>query len=257
MIELRSCFGAFALMTLLSVANPAGAEGQVIIGPGAVFDTGGGRIEAGCADLLVDGRAAGNWSGLDSVRLGAVGVLSTSTLDFGGDWHSQTEQTVPGEVHWQPQCGRSEGTLSGDHRFARLTITGDSGLTRRLAVDSEQVIEQSLRLQGSSTPFLLRSSMPGQAARLTVASAASWQIDAVDVADIDASGGQGLAPGNPADYRSVDSGGNRNWFLAAVAIPVPAVGPVGLLLLALLMTVGVWRHSRILNHGLDSTGGQP
>ena len=250
MIELRSCFGAFALVTLLSASNPAGAEGQIIIGPGAAFDTGGGQIEAGCADLVVDGWAAGNWSGLDSVRLGAGGALSTSALDFGGDWHSQTEQTVPGEVHWQPQCGRSEGTLSGDHRFVQLTMTGDSGLTRRLAVDSEQVIEQSLRLRGSSTPFLLRSNMPGQAARLTVTATANWQIEAVDVADIDASGGQGLAPGDPANYRSRDSGGNRNWFLAAVSLPlpVPLLDPAGLVLMALLMMLAVWPRSRNMHH---------
>lgn len=255
MIQVRSFCGAFALTALLFSAEPVHSQGRIAIGPGAVFDTGGGRIEAGCANLVVDGRAVGSWSGLDSVRLRGAGALSTIALDFGGDWHSQTEQTVPGEVHWQPQCGRSEGSLSGDHRFEQLTLTGDSGLTRRLAVDSEQVIEQSLRLQGGSTPFQLRSSMPGQAARLTVASAASWQIEAVDVADIDASGGQSLAPGDPANYRSVDSGGNRNWFLAAAAIPVLALGPVGLFLLALLMTLGVWHRSRISNHGLDSSGG--
>ena len=246
MVELRSYCGVFAVTALLLGAGLAHAQGRIAIGQGAAFDSGGGRIEAGCANLVVDGRIAGSWSGLNSVRLDASGALSPSTLDFGGDWHSQTEQTVPGKVLWQPQCGRIEGTLSGDHRFAQLAITGDSGVTRRLAVDSEQVVEQSLRLQGDSSPFLLRSSMPGQAARLTVAAAANWQIEAVDVADIDASGGQSLAPGDPADYRSVDSGGNRNWFFAAVSLPlpVPLLGPGGLALMALLMMLAVWQRSR-------------
>jgi hypothetical protein len=250
MIELRSFCGVLALTALSLGAGSVLAQGRIAVGQGAVFDSGGGRIAAGCANLLVHGQVGGRWGGLDSVRLGAAGALSTRSLDFGGDWHSQTEQTVPGEVHWQPQCGRREGTLTGDHRFAQLAITGDSGVTRRLAVDSEQVIEQSLRLEGDSTPLLLRSSMPGQAARLTVASAARWQVEAVDVADIDASGGQSLAPGNPANYRSRDSGGNRNWFLAAVSLPlpVPLLGPAGLVLMALLMLLAVWQRSRRMHH---------
>ena len=163
-----------------------------------------------------------------------------------------------GRVHWQPQCGRSEGTLSGNHRFAQLRLTGDSSVTRRLAVDSEQFIEQSLQLQGWRSPLLLRSSVPGQTARLKLASAASWQVEGVDVADIDSSGGQTIAPGDPAVHASRDSGGNRNWFLGAVAIPVPVpvLSPGGLFLLAVLMMIGVWRRIKISIHSLDSTGGR-
>ncbi|TQE96684.1 MAG: hypothetical protein FKY71_16560, partial [Spiribacter salinus] len=124
MLKFNRCRGAFALIAVLLAASPVHSQSRITIGSGAVFDSGGGRIEAGCANLVVDGRLAGSWSGLGSVRLGAVGALATSALDFGGDWHSQTEQTVPGQVHWQPQCGRSEGTLSGNHRFEQLTLTG-------------------------------------------------------------------------------------------------------------------------------------
>jgi len=137
-----------------------------------------------------------------------------------------SRQTVPGQIHWQQQCVRSEGTLSGSHRFAHLAVTGHSGVTRRLAVDGQQVIDQALRLQGGSERLILRSSVPGQAACLTLASAASWQVESIDVADIDSSGGQTIAPGDPAAYDSRDGGGNRNWFLDSFAMPVPVPVPV-------------------------------
>lgn len=256
MDRIRGWFSVLALLALLPGAELARAQGQIIIGQGAVFDSGEGRIRAGCATLAIDGVAAGRWSDLDGVQLGVGGTLATRELDFGGDWHSEREQRVPGRIHWQPQCGRAEGTLSGSHRFAHLALTGDSGLTRRLAVGSEQWIDQSLRIQGDGSPLVLRSSVPGQAARLTLSADASWQVDRVDVADIDSSGGQGIAPGDPASYRSRDSGGNRNWFLGAVAIPVPMLGPAGLVVLALLMALGGWLQARSSNRCRDSTGGQ-
>lgn len=256
MTGFRGCFSILMGVALAIGPHLVRAQGQITIGANGLFDSGGGVIQAGCVSLVVDGRAAGRWTGLDSVTLGGAGTLATRRLDFGGDWHSEADQVVPGQIHWQPQCGRSEGTLSGGHRFAHLAVTGNSGVTRRLDVDGEQLIDQSLRLQGGTERLILRSSVPGKAARLTLAAAASWQVDSVDIADIDSSGGQAIAPGDPAAYRSLDGGGNRNWFLGAVAIPVPVLGPAGLILLALLMMLGVWHQSRASNRGLDSTGGQ-
>lgn len=239
----RSGFGAFVLLALAIGADPVLAQGRISIGSNTLFDSGGGVIQTGCASLVVDGVAAGDWSGLDSIVLGLTGALATRQLDFGGDWQSAGEHTVPGRVHWQQQCARREGTLSGSHRFAHLAVTGTSRVTRRLGVDGEQLIDQSLRLQGSDERLILRSSVPGTAARLTLAAAASWQVDSVDVADIDSSGGQAIAPGDPGIYRSLDGGGNRNWFLGAVAIPVPALGPAALVILIFMVLLITLRHS--------------
>ena len=241
----RSGFGALVLLALGIGADPVLAQGRITIGSNTLFDSGGGVIQAGCASLVVDGVAAGDWSGLDSVALGLTGALATRQLDFGGDWHSAGEHSVPGRVHWRQQCARGEGTLSGSHRFAHLAVTGHSGVTRRLDVDGEQLIEQSLRLQGANERLVLRSSVPGTAARLTLAPAASWQVDSVDVADIDSSAGQVIAPGDPGTYRSLDGGGNLNWFLGAVAIPVPALGPAALIILIFMVLLIALRHSSV------------
>ncbi|MGY6553013.1 MAG: hypothetical protein ACXIUM_00680 [Wenzhouxiangella sp.] len=257
MNESITAWSAAVLLTLVLAADPASAQGRLDIGAGAILDTGGGRIESGCASLVLHGKIAGRWSGLDSVLLGASGRLATRELEFGGDWHSETEQSVPGQIHWRQQCGRSEGSLSGSHRFTHLLLSGDSAVTRKLAIENEQWVDQSLRLQGGSERLALRSSAPGTLARLTLAPDASWQVARVEVADIDSSGGQTIAPGDPTLYDSRDGGGNRNWFsaLAAAPIPVPTLGPAALLALIVLILLTAGRFRVLCKPCCDPEGG--
>jgi hypothetical protein len=72
---------------------------------------------------------------------------------------------------------------------------------------------------------MLRSTVPGQHAGLTLAPGGSQSIAFVDVADMDSSGGQTLAPGSADLYDSVDSGNNLNWFQGFLTqIPIPTLG---------------------------------
>ena len=223
----------FLFSSLAVITGTAAGEGQVIIGAGSQLDTGSGQVELGCASLTVAGLAAGHLTGIENVELTSSAILETTELDFGGNWTAATFQEVPGEVHWREQCDRTEGSLLGDNRFASLSVTTNSGVLRRLDADGEQTVTESLRLIGGEMPLMLRSTVAGQSARLTVPLPATWSIRSVDVADINSSGGQGLAPGDPSNSQSQDSGGNSNWFLGAVALPIPLLGWPGLLLLVL------------------------
>lgn len=241
--NLTKCLSlAFLLSSLAAVTGPAVGQGRVVIGEGSQIDTGSGQVGLGCASLTVAGLAAGQWSGIENVALTSSAHLETTELDFGGDWTAATFQDVPGQVHWREQCDRTEGSLLGNNRFASLAVSTSTGVLRRLDVDGEQTITESLRLIGGEMPLMLRSSVAGQAARLTVPVPATWSIRSVDVADIDSSGGQSLAPGDPANSQSQDSGGNSNWFLGAVALPIPLLGWPGLLLLLLTTLAIGWRR---------------
>jgi hypothetical protein len=221
------------------------AQGQILIGAGSQIDTGSGQIELGCASLTVAGLATGRWSGIENVELDSSARLETSQLDFSGDWTSTSLQDISGQVNWQQQCNSLDGLMLGDNRFASLSITATTDVLRRLDANGEQTITESLRLLGGENPLQLRSTVSGQPARLTVPVSANWSIGRVDVADIDSSGGQGLAPGDPSNFQSVDSGGNRNWFLGAVAVPVPILGWPGLLLL-MAVTLAVARRRLVM-----------
>lgn len=224
------------------LAEPAASQGRVLIGEGSGIDTGRGQLAIGCASLTVAGLASGQWSGIEDIELAPSARLETSRLEFGGDWHGTGVHDVPGEVAWQQQCDRFDGSMRGSTRFAALSVTTTSGLLRRFDVDGEQTITGSLRLAGGEMPLVLRSTVPGEAARLTVPAPASWSIRGVDVADIDSSAGQALAPGDPANRQSRDSGGNHNWFLGALALPIPLLGAPGLLIFALALLVLGWQR---------------
>ena len=65
-------------------------------------------------------------------------------------------------------------------------------------------------------------------------------MSAVDVQDIDSSGGETIAPGPPASFNSLDSGNNTNWFIAVIqeilpvdTLPTPLLAVLALLLLLL------------------------
>ena len=243
--------GLFSII-LVAAASPAAAQGRILIGEGALVDTGSGAIDLGCASLTVEGRAGGVWTEIDSVAAGPNAELTTTRIDFGGDWRSAAGlQAVSGQVNWRQQCERSEGSLLGSNRFQSLSITSTTGVVRRVDASGQQVINQSLRIEGGTGPVVLRSTVNGQGAPLTVEDTATWTILGADVGDINSSGGQPLTSDDPTRFQAVDSGGNSNWFISALPmpVPVPLLSGVGLLVLLLLVFLLGGRH---LSAGLPS-----
>ncbi len=246
-------WGHLVLTAALVLASAAQVQaGTVLVGPGAGMDAGQGHLVLGCNDLEVAGSLGGHAMGARNVSLLSGGSLNTDQLFFSGDWDNAGQVEVPGVVRWLDGCGVMDAQMTGSTHFSALEISTTSGRTVRLQANATQHVTDSLILQGAPDALLmLRSTSPGQHAELTLAPGGSQSIAFVDVADMDSSGGQTMAPGSADLYNSVDSGNNINWFQGFFnAIPVPTLGLIGMMLLVLLIALmgsSRTRHGRLPN----------
>lgn len=234
---------SLACVFAVAIAAPTLARG-ISVSPGARFSVGEGSVRLGCGDLDIGGVFsvdAGSVSGIRDVSInpgtlnGGSGLISLS-----GDWaNAGTFNAQSGTVAIVDGCGSADSTLSGDSTFSGLSVSSSSGRTLLLESGSSQTVAGSLALAGTpATRLVILPETSGAVARLTLASGASQAISAVDVQDIDASGGEVIAPGSPESFDSIDRGNNLNWFIASVlqAVPVHTLPLPALFLLALLMT---------------------
>jgi hypothetical protein len=238
------------MLLLASVAQVT--AGTVLVGPGAGMDTGQGHLVLGCNDLEVAGSLGGHATGARHVSILTGGSLNTDQLSFSGDWDNAGQVEVPGLVRWLDGCGVLDAQMTASTDFSALEVNTTTGRTVRLQANATQHVTDSLILQGAPDALLmLRSTSPGQHAELTLAPGGSQSIEFVDVADMDSSGGQTMAPGSADLYNSVDSGNNINWFQGFFsAIPVPTLGLIGMMLLILLIALmgsSRARHARLPN----------
>jgi hypothetical protein len=220
----------------------------VSVPSGAQFSVGAGSLDLGCGDLSVAGTFSLNTGSAVTVRDVAInsGTINggSGTLSLSGNWtnlgqfnaQSSSVQIVDG-------CGTTASALTGNTTFASLAVSSASGKQLTVASGSTQTFSDSLSLSGvSGNRLLLRTSQPGTTAAFNLLAGASDTISWLDVQDIDASGGQAIAPGSPASFNSVDSGNNSNWFVAVMnAIPVTTLPLPAMVLLALLLTLLVSR----------------
>ncbi len=198
---------------------------------------------------------AGHAAGARNVSILTGGSLNTDQLSFSGDWANSGQIEVPGLVQWLDGCDVSDTQMTGTTAFSALEISTTSGRTVHLQANATQHVTDSLTLQGTSGALLmLRSTDPGQHAGLTMDPGGSQSVAFVDVADMDSSGGETMAPGSPDLHNSVDSGNNLNWFQEFLsAIPISTLGLVGTMLLILLislMGLGRARHAPDSNEGM-------
>ena len=237
-----------AILVLVSIAQVQ--AGTLRVGSGAEMDTGQGQLVLGCNDLEVSGSFGGHAAGARNVSIFNGGAVTTDQLSFSGDWDNAGQVEVPGLVSWLDGCNVMDAQMSGITDFSALAISTTNGRTIRLQANATQQVSDSLILQGAPDALLtLRSTVPGQHAGLTLSPSGSQSIAFVDVADIDSSGGQALAPGSADLSDSVDSGNNLNWFQGVMsAVPIPTLGLIGTMLMILfiaLMGAGRARHARI------------
>jgi hypothetical protein len=242
-----------AMLVLATVAQVQ--AGTVLVGSDAAMDSGQGQLILGCNNLEVAGEISGRAIGAGNVSILSGGSLSTDLLSFSGDWENAGQAEVPGSVRWLDGCEVLDAQMAGNTVFSALEIHSTDGRTVRLLANATQHVTDSLILEGAADSLLtLRSTAPGQHAGLTLAPAGSQSIAFVDVADMNSSGGQTMAPGSPDLYDSIDSGNNVNWFRGiSSAIPVSTLGLIGTMLLVLLialMGLDRARHTRESNEGM-------
>lgn len=244
------------IMAMLILAPVAQVQaGTVLIGSGAGMDTGQGHMVLGCNDLEVAGDIGGHAAGARDVSIFTGGSLSTDQLSFSGDWENAGQVAVSGLVRWLDGCDVLNAQMTGDTGFSALEISTTNGRTVRLQANAMQHVTDSLILQGAPDALLmLRSIDPGQQAGLTLAPGGNQSISFVDVADMDSSGGQTMAPGSATLHNSLDSGNNINWFRGISSpIPVSTLGLISTILLILfiaLMGLDRARHARVSNEDM-------
>lgn len=202
---------------LLTSLAGAAFGGVLILGPGSELDTGSGSVGLGCADLEVHSELRGTVRAAGHVSIEAGGSVQSELLEFSGNWTNRGSPATNGLVHWNEGCQFFEGDMMGNSDFMRLQLSASANMIRRFDTDSIQYIEQELTIHGAPDSHLqLRSTAPGTRAGVVLSPAGSQSISRVDVADLDASAGQVLAPGEPEMSDSVDSGNNHHWFVVEI-----------------------------------------
>jgi hypothetical protein len=207
---------SFVLVTCSLQVQGAG----ITVGNGASFKVGSGTINLNCLDFTMAGLSAlgdGMVTGAAHVGIESSGQLNgdTGSIFLSGDWLNAGAFTpAQGSINVRDGCSFNESLIIGDNDFYRFSALSSSGKTLAVEAGSVQAFANTLSLQGldSQQRLKIRSSLAGQPAFFTLSPQGAQDIYAVDVQDNDASGGQKLAPGIPADFDSLNSGNNKNWF---------------------------------------------
>lgn len=227
------------------------AQAGIDLGGGSI-SLGGGSLDMGCTQLSI--AAAGSFSAGQGRIVNLGGMSSTGLVQGGlarfelsGQWSNQGS-FLPGQssVLVTDACSATS-LISGNNSFWNLSIADIAGPVS-FSAGSLQRVDNALVLRGRNANDLLsiRSSVPGQAAFLELAMSGSQDIFHVSVRDNHAPAeGQALAVGDPADFQSVDAGGNSRWFRDSLPRPIPVstLTPLatGMLLLLVFM-LGLWRR---------------
>jgi hypothetical protein len=252
----RNCWSARCVVAFSALVATGVASAQVVVGAGSQLDLGDADIALGCVDLTIAGSVTGtaaDISGIDSLGLDGGTLAPGGSRLLLGDDFDNGGTFVPG-ASWigiVDACGDGTSLVQGSTVFNALEANSATGKQLVFEANVTQTVLSELVLSGAAGNLLrIRSSAPGQRARLDVGDAAAQTVAFVDAADNAATGAR-IAPGPAATYQSLDAGNLINWFENPatgdpppggdpVARPVPASGwpAIGLLALALLALSG-------------------
>lgn len=196
-------------------------------------------MDLGCTDINVGGSLQVDSATISSVR--NVTIQAGGTLDGGsgsitiaGNW-SDSGTFIPGtsSVFFvdNPACAPSSA-LSGNTSFYNLSLISSLGKVYTLTPGSTQTILNGLTIQGTlANPIQITSGNPGRPGFVNLASGGTQNISHVGVSDNWATG----QPFAPLLTNEGGTGNSRGWFGIALNIPIPALGTVGIGLLALFL----------------------
>ena len=227
----RKVAGALWLAGMVCTAAVHAAG--VTINPGDSASMARLTVGLDCDDLVVNGTldiAGATFTKVGNVIIGAGGVLNASgaNIQVNRGWANTGAFSGAGStVTVGNNCANTSTSFAGNTTFFNLSATSP-GHTLNLAA-GEQQVAGLLTLNGVN--------LVGQSGTyLTLLAGGTQNIGAVGVNQVDASHGQHLAP----TLDNQTAGGNApNWFRSATTpvgpVPVPANGPLGLALMALLL----------------------
>lgn len=226
---------------------PFAAVAQFEVGAGSSVDFADATIDFGCANFVVDGSATAGTatlSGIGDVAGSGALQAGASLLSLGGDFAPGAGfDSGTGTVEIVDACGDGSSAVAGANTFNAFSVVTTSGKQLLLPAQMSQRVVSLLRFEGAAGALLqVRSTVPGANARLQVADDADQTIAYVDAADNTATEAV-IAPGDPAIYRSVDSGNLLFWFrnrppsMEIEVRTIPGPGSSALACLALLMAL--------------------
>lgn len=207
---------------------------------------GGGSIDLGCTDISVGGNLQIGSSAVFNIHNVTIqaGAAPNGTLDGGsgsfslaGNWSNSgnfTAGTSTTSFIDNPGCATGSA-FSGNTSFYNLSLVSALGKVYTIPPGSTQTTLASLTIQGTlANPIRIVSGVAGSRGNMNLVPGGTQNIAHVGVSDNWATG-QALAP-----LLSNEGGtGNANgWFgaaLIAAPTPIPALGPAGMALLALMM----------------------
>ena len=223
---------AVATLGLAACAMAMHANAQTIsVGGGAQIDLGSGSISAGCGDIEVSG---------GELRMGAGSIEDARDIMVSGGTFKGDDGSVGLTRAWDNHgtfiaenssvtisdgCGSGEAQIRGNSAFADFTAETNSGRPLVVESGSTQVFGSSLHLSGEPTLKLaVRASKTGEPASFVLAESADQAVEGVDVADNDATFGQTIAPGEPEEFLSANSGNVANWFTVSSPSAITGTG---------------------------------
>jgi len=231
------------------VLGLAGKSASITVGAGSSLQFADSTVDLGCSDLIIAGAASATTATINAManmNLSGSFAPGASQISLGGNFNDTGIFTSgTSRVAMVDACGNGTSQISGATSFYDLVVVTATGKQLVLAVGMAQTIAHALTLQGAAGNLLqVSSSAAGQRAQLALGAGTAQTIAYVNARDNNASGAT-IAPGQPAQYNSVDGGNLLNWFAnagsgGATPVPVPMLGIGRWLLLAGLL-FAAWR----------------
>lgn len=202
------------------------AHAQISIPPGGSLSLPpGAQLQLSCGQLDVQGTLdMGNAqiASAGQVNIGQGGTLNAGqgTLSVSNGWaNSGSFQAGSSTVAFNDSCGAGSITITGQTVFHNLTLTSTTGQTFVLAAGSTITVNGTLSLQGSPSHPLQLISSNGQPVQIVLGPQAQALQSYVNIAS-------SVQIGNPASLPGI-----------------PALPPLGWLLLLLGMSAMAWRRT--------------
>ena len=251
----RGAPGRFAAAGLGLLLASAAAHAQYVVPAGASIGLGGGAMDLGCTDVIVDGSLdlqGGTLTNVRHVQIGAAGslALGSGSVSLAGNWTnggSFAAGTGSVSIVDNAACSASS-VVSGNSSFYALAITSTTGKLVQFAAGSVQTVQSALTLTGApGTPLRIESTTPGTtSADINLLTGATQNLANLAVRGMRASG-QWLAAGQTNQGAGPVSG----WFGTPTPgglSPIPTLSQWALVGLALTLGALAARQRRPLKN---------
>ncbi len=225
------------MLVFFFLSSTAVQSASINVGSGSFVDFGGAVVNHPDLSLENNGEVllTSTMILLNSFSNQASGVIdvSSSVLSVFGDWENSGDFVGAGATV-NLIDGNPVSRVSGDTVFHELLISTTVGKTITFESGSQTTVLNNLLLSGVNNNLLvINSDMAGEEALLSLDRNASQTIEFVDVTDNFATN-QVIAPGEPSAYDSIQGNNVRGWFGVPLHLPVPSLGLIGQVMMALL-----------------------